>query len=165
MALDDLDALAPSEQRARAMQLVDQALPCTAIEQAMIVGTSIVVGIRVDSRERADVTNLAVLGLVFGDSRVETGWLAFAPPTPNQVALLLLRISICQPTPCDFTISFRFQQGAAAPVLDPSGLALLVRAQRLSLRFDDSDTLDQTVIDAPTDSNPLTSLASSVDAR
>ncbi len=162
MALDDLDALPPREQRARAMQLVDQALPCTAIEQAMLVGTSIMVGIRVNSRARADAANLAVLSLVFGDADVETGWLAFAPPAPNQVAVLLLRVSIGQPTPCDFTVSFRFQQGQGAPALDPSVLALLVRAQRLSLRFDDSDTLDQAVIDAPTDSSTLTSLGRSL---
>ena len=133
--LDDLTTLSPKRLEKHLEALAREALPCSSVN--VFDGSSedgLTVSLRVNSRQRADVIDLARVVEDDGIVSASCSWSALSPSRRHPEWRLLLRVGFERPVACSFTVLFAVISHPADPLL--TSLPLLLAAHRFVFDFD-----------------------------
>ncbi|MGH3041084.1 MAG: hypothetical protein ACRDNG_04990 [Gaiellaceae bacterium] len=140
--LEDLTHLTPKRLERRLEQLASEALPCesvTAFDGSPSEGLT--VGLRVESRGRRDVLDLARVLEIEPDGHVFSAWALLSPNRKHPYHRLLLRIHFERPVQCSFLVSLDIRDYPSDPIRP--ALPLILAASRFALAFDAPPGEDQ----------------------
>jgi hypothetical protein len=161
--LDDLTTLPAKRREKRLETLAEEALPCRAV--TVFDGNpddGIAVALRVGSRRRGDVLDLA--RVVEDDARVHgtCDWSLIPPAGRRNYSRLLLRVGFERPVHCDYTVSLDVRNQASDPLR--AALPLLLAASRLVFIVDGQVDRERPLvwIDAPIAREPILELLTAV---
>jgi hypothetical protein len=133
--LDDLTTLSPKRLEKHLEALARDALACNSM--TVFDGNpedGLTVSLRVDSRQRADVRDLARVVEDDGVVSASCSWSALSPSRRHPESRLLLRVGFERPVVCSFTVVFAVTNHLADPLR--ADLPLLLAAHRLVFDFD-----------------------------
>ncbi len=133
--LDDLTTLSPKRLEKHLEMLARDALPCSSV--TVFDGNpedGLTVSLRVDSRQRADVLDLARVVEDDGIVSASCSWSALSPSRRHPEWRLLLRVGFERPVACSFTVLFAVISHPADALL--TSLPLLLAAHRVVFDFD-----------------------------
>jgi hypothetical protein len=140
--LEDLTQLSPKRLERRLEQLADEALPCTsAIVFDGSPSEGLTVGLRVESRRRRDVPDLARVLETEPNGYVFSAWALLTPNRRHPYWRLLLRVHFERPVRCSFVVRLDVRDHATDPLR--STLPLILAADRFALSFDGPPGEDQ----------------------
>jgi hypothetical protein len=133
--LDDLTTLSPKRLEKHLEALAREALPCSSV--TVFDGNpedGLTVSLRVDSRQRADVLDLARVVEDDGVVSASCSWSALSPNRRHPEWRLLLRVGFERPVACSFTVLFAVTNHSTDTLR--TSLPLLFAAHRLVFAFD-----------------------------
>jgi hypothetical protein len=132
--LDDLSTLSPKRLEKHLEALAQDALTCTSV--SVLDGNpedGLTVSLRIDSRRRADVLDLARVVEDDGIVSASCSWSALSTSRRHHEWRLLLRVGFERPVVCSFTVLFAVTDHTADTLR--TGLPLLLAAHRLVFDF------------------------------
>lgn len=133
--LDDLTTLSPKRLEKHLEAIARDALRCTSV--TVFDGNpedGLTVSLRVDSRRRADVLDLARVVEDDGVVSASCSWSALSPSRRHREWRLLLRVAFERPVACSFAVLFEITDHAADALR--TSLPLLLATRRLVFDFD-----------------------------
>ena len=143
--IEDLTTLTPKRLARRLDEIARDALPC--LSATVFDGTpehGLTVGLRVESRGRRDVLDLARVLEVETGGYVTSAWSLLHPNRDDPYWRLLMRVQFDRPVSCSFVLRFDVRDHPSDPLR--ATLPLILAADRFALSFDGDPDVDRPLL-------------------